>query len=265
MKADSRILAKGLKILELIGRARNGTTALELRDLLGIHKVSVYRYLSVFTREGYVEKREDGRYWLGPKILELASLALDSLEVRKVAHPLIAALSEKLQITTHLAQLSGSEIVYIDKVETAHSLPLYSRIGKKAPVYCTALGKAILAFLPEEWREEILWDVELEARTDRTITDMDALLEELEETRRRGYAVDRGEHEEGIGCVAAPIFDLYGDPVAAISVTDLLRKVQRKQRTLARHVMRTAEEISRRLGWRPPDEKRGDGGVQDRS
>jgi DNA-binding IclR family transcriptional regulator len=251
MKADSRVLRKGLKILELVARAKDGITVVELEELMGIHKVSVYRYLSVFAREGFVEKR-DARYYLGPKILELASLLLDSLEVRKVAHPLLAALSERLQITVHLAQLAGSEVLYIDKIETAHSLPLYSRVGRKAPVYCTALGKAILAFLPEEWREEILRGVELKPYTDRTLTDMDSLIEELEETRRRGYAVDLGEHEEGIACVATPIFDFYGDPMAAVSVTDLIRKVQGKEEVLARHVMQTAEEISRRLGWRSP-------------
>jgi len=243
-----------LKVLDLIAQARSGATVEELRSQLGLHRVSLYRYLGVLTRVGFVEKKE-GRYWLGPKVLELASILLDRLEIRKVAHPFLAELSERLQITVHLAQLAGTEILYIDKIETAHSLPLYSRIGKKAPVYCTALGKVLLAFMSAKRREVILSRVDFKPCTHRTITDPEHLRKELETIRKQGYALDAGEHEEGIACVAAPIFDLYGNPVAAISVTDLARKLLPNEKDLAQEVLKTAGAISLQLGGSIPGGK----------
>jgi len=244
----SRIFEKGLEILELIAKTPDGITINALKESLKLHRTSVYRYLKVLLNMGYVEKK-DTKYVLGPKALELASLYLCRLDVRRIAHPHLVQLAEKLQVTVHLAQLAGPEAIYIDKVETHHSLPLYSRVGRKVPLHCTALGKALLAFSSPERREILLGQLELKPCTNRTITDPKRLLLELEEVRQKGYAVDRGEHEEGISCIAAPVFDLTGEVVAALSATDLSRKILNNEGVYSKEVQRTAQTISRALGW----------------
>jgi DNA-binding IclR family transcriptional regulator len=243
----SRIFERGLEILGLIANKRAGVTVDELCEEIRLHRTSVYRYLGALVREGYVD-RKNGKYVLGTKVLELASLFLERLDVRETAHPLLVELAEKLHATVHLAQLAGPEIIYIDKIETHRSLPLYSRIGKKAPAYCTALGKALLAFIPPERLQLILRQMTFKPYTDRTVTDPGRFFEELQEVKRTGYAVDKGEHEEGIFCVAAPIFDFYGEPVASVSVTDLMRNSLDKENRYVKEVTRTAWQISFALG-----------------
>lgn len=243
----SLVFEKGLETLELIAARTEGVTALELGDLLCAHRSTVYRYLNVLVSKGYVENK-NGSYTLGPKVLELASLYLERLDVRKVAHPFLIELAEKLQVTVHLAQLAGPEILYIDKVETHRSLPLYSRVGRKAPVYCTGLGKALLAFTHPERIQIILNQIRFKAYTRNTITDRKKLLEELCAIRKKGYAVDREEHEEGISCIAAPIFDFCNEPIAAISITDLSRKILPNETLYSKEVLHVAEAISSSLG-----------------
>ncbi|MGY4706709.1 IclR family transcriptional regulator [Candidatus Bipolaricaulota sp. J31] len=243
----SRVFEKGLEALELIAGNVDGLGVVELGQLLQCHRSTVYRYLTVLVHKGYVEKK-NGRYTLGSRVLELASLYLERLDVRKVAHPFLIELAERLQVTVHLAQLAGSEILCIDKIETHRSLPLYSRIGRKAPVYCTGLGKALLAFSPEEKVRIILDQVELIPHTQNTITEREVLLKELRRIREVGYAVDREEHEEGIACIAAPILDFYNEPVAAVSVTDLSRKILRNEAIYAKEVLKVAEAISKAVG-----------------
>ncbi len=233
--------------MEKIARARQGLSVQELEKEIELHRSSIYRYLSVLKESGYV-KRENGRYQLGFKVLELAFLLLDRLDIRKIAHPYLIELSEITQATVHLCQLDGAEVVYLDKVETSRSLPLYSRIGGRAPAYCTGVGKALLAFLPPKRLERVLGQITFKHYTDRTITDKERLLRELAETKRRGYALDKEEHEEGIQCVAAPIFGFTGEPIASISVTDIARKIVGKEKELAAEVVRIAKGISHAMG-----------------
>lgn len=220
---------------------------MELAARSEIHRSTIYRYLSVLVQKGYV-KNKNGKYSLGPRFLELASLFLERLNVRAVAHSYLVKLAESLHVTVHLGQLEGHEVLYIDKVETYRSLPLYSRVGRKVPAHCTALGKALLAFSAPEKVEMLLKQMDFRAYTDRTIVDPEALLKELWETKARGYAVDREEHEEGIACIAAPIFDFYGEPVAAVSITELSRELLKNEHAYAREVVKAAMDISRKMG-----------------
>jgi len=242
------VLRRGLELLELIAKSRRGLSVAEIEVAVPLHRSSIYRYLNTLVSCGYLERAKEGRYRLGPKVLELAGLALDHLDIREVAHPLLIELSEAADATVHLCRLDGTEVVYLDKVETHRSLPLYSRIGGRAPAYCTGVGKALLAFLPPERLKSILEQIQFKKITTNTIVDRNKLLAELAATRQRGYAVDRGEHEEGIYCVAAPVFDLYGEPIASVSVTDIARKIKGKEDWYAQKVMTVAKSISRALG-----------------
>jgi len=249
--ADAKILEKGLKLLEELAQSAEGKSAVELAELLGIHKTSVYRYLNTLLEMGYIRTDGNGAYHLGNKILELGSHMLRRMPLREVAHPFLVKLSAETQKTVHLCVLDGAEVVYLDKVESQRSLPIISRIGSRAPAYCTGVGKALLSSLPSDQVVEILRKTPLAKRTETTITDPVQLLEELKQTRERGYAIDNCEHEEGIKCFAAIIKGYGGETVGAISITGLKREFDDRQEAekLSEEVKRAAVAISQALGY----------------
>jgi len=246
----SRILSKGLRLLEALAEHPDGIRPPGIASELGLHRSSVYRYLNPLVEMGFAEKRGDGSYELGRRVLELATLHLERIDLRSIARATLIRLCEETSATVHLCQLDGPEVVYLDKVETARTLPLYSRIGGRAPAFCTGVGKALLAFLHPERQAQVLEQVEFRPYTKNTIRSASDLRKELARIRERGYAVDRGEHEEGVYCVAAPIFDYSGEPVGSISATDLGRKVARDEPRYRDPVLRASASISRRLGFR---------------
>jgi len=172
------------------------------------------------------------------------------MPLRETAHPFLVKLSAETQKTVHLCVLDRHDVVYIDKVESQRSLPMMSRIGSRAPAYCTGVGKALLSTLPAEQVISLLQGITLEKRTAPMITDSMQLLEELKLTAGRGYAIDNGEHEEGIKCFAAPIKGFGGDVAGAISVTGLKRDLDddREAARMISAVRNTAREISQKLG-----------------
>ncbi len=248
--ADAKILEKGLKLLEELVQSAEGKTALELADLLGIHKTSVYRYINTFIRMGYIRADGNGAYHVGNKILELGSQMLRRMPVRETAHPFLVKLSAETQKTVHLCVLDGAEVIYLDKVESQRSLPMMSRIGSRAPAYCTGVGKALMSTLSTDQVLGLLKRTHLEKRTEMTITDPIKLLEELQLTKERGYAIDNGEHEEGIKCFAASIEGYGGEIVGAVSITGLKREFDDSiaSKRMITAIKKAAAEISQALG-----------------
>jgi len=248
---DAKILAKGLRLLEELAQSAEGMTAVGLAESIGIHKTSVYRYLNTLLQAGYIQTNGDGRYHLGNKILELSSQLLRRMPLRETAHPFLVKLSAETQKTVHLCVLDEHDVVYIDKVESQRSLPMISRIGSRAPAYCTGVGKALLSSLPTDQVVSLLQGITLEKRTTTTITDPMQLLEELKVTAERGYAVDNGEHEEGIKCFAVTIRGYGGETVGAISITDLKREFDgaEEAETMIVALKKVVAEISRGLGY----------------
>jgi len=169
----------------------------------------------------------------------------------ETARPFLLKLSAETEQTVHLCVLDGPEVVYLDKIETPRSLPMMSRIGGRAPAYCTGVGKALLSGLPTDQVVSLLRRFPPPRKTAATITDPLQLLEELRATAARGYAIDNGEHEEGIKCVAALVRGNGGDIVAAISLTGLRRELDQQEEfeRMAAAITRTASEISRALGY----------------
>jgi len=246
--SSSEVFRRGLELFESVAKSRHGMSIEELAKARGMHRSSVYRYVGPLLQAGYVQKGEDGRFHLGPKILELSSLALEKLDVRNIAHPLLIQLSEATNATVHLARLDGSEVVYLDKVETHRSLPIVSRIGSRAPVYCTGLGKAVLAFLPAERLNGVVSQLHFKRFTKNTIASVKELLKDLSLVREQGYALDNEEHEENISCVAFPVFDLYEEPIAAVSVTAVAREINGKRSWYIEQLKQVAEGLSRTFG-----------------
>jgi DNA-binding IclR family transcriptional regulator len=248
---DAKILTKGLNLLEELAQSADGMTAVGLSESIGIHKTSVYRYLNTLLRAGYIQTNGDGRYHLGNKILELGSQLLRRMPLRETAHPFLIELNDDTQMTVHLCVLDRQDVIYIDKIESHRTLPIMSRIGSRAPAYCTGVGKALLSSLPTDQVVSLLQGITLEKRTATTITDRMQLLEALKVTAERGYAIDNGEHEEGIKCFAAPIRGYGGDIVGAISITGLKREfdAEGESEKMIAAVKKTVAEISRELGY----------------
>lgn len=243
---------RAMAILDILEAAGQGLGVTEIGARVGLHKSTVYRLLATLARRGYVEQDPDTeRYALGLRLIELGGAVLDRLELRDLARPFLKRLMETSQEVAHLVVLQGGEVVYIDKVECPGPIRMYSQLGRRAPAHATAVGKAILAYLPPAEAEAII-NRGLARRTPYTITDPDRLRAELALVRQRGYAFDNEENELGIRCVGGPIFNHRGKVVAAFSVSGLaVRMAQEKMEKLAALVRRTSQEISAKLGYHP--------------
>jgi len=185
-------------------------------------------------------------------VLSLSKSFLERLDLPELAKAGLRELSRASQETAHLAVLEGTDMLYIDKVDSPQSVRMHSVIGTRNPLYCTAMGKAILAFLPPEERDTLLDEITLTPRTSRTITDKAALATHLERVRVRGFAIDDMENEEGIRCVGAPIFDHTGSVTAAVSISGpAYRLSDSRLQELSALVAGIGEAISGKLGYPP--------------
>jgi DNA-binding IclR family transcriptional regulator len=247
--AVSTTVAKALTIVEaLAGQAEQGISLAELSAALSMPKSTVHRYLTTLTQLELAERWGVDRFRLGTKVIELAGSFLANSDLRNESQADLDTLASQTQETIHLAVPSGAEVVYIAKVESKHALRMYSYIGARLPMYCTALGKAILAFGPPGRTKEIVAR-KLKPRTPRTITSPEALESELETIRLQGFALDDEENEVGIRCVSAPIFDYTRLAVAAMSISGPSDRMDRRRcAELAPLVREAAQRVSRRMG-----------------
>ncbi|AWN15421.1 IclR family transcriptional regulator [Salinisphaera sp. LB1] len=234
----------------------------------GLPKATVNRLLATLGGQGLVRlDAEDRCYRPGFGLLSLAAGTWAGLDIRRAAAPEMAALLAELGETVHLAVLEGDEIIYLDKLESTQSIRLFSAVGKRAPVYCTGIGKAVLAERPEAEREAVIAGLEPIAYTPHTLTSPAALRTELATIRRRGCAYDMEEHEEGIRCVAAAIRNFRGEPVAGLSVTATASRLgrQRMAEEVQPRVRAAGARISAALGHLPgtPGAADGPAGITD--
>lgn len=242
-------------ILDAVGKHPQGVAIKDLSGALGLPKGTVHRILSSLAYFGYVRQdRETRNYLLGLKLLELGAQLGSQLDLRRVAEPILRELADKTGEAAHMVILDHNEIIYIDKIEARQpsgGLVMSSRVGGRNPAHSCAVGKALLAHLPEESLDRLIREKGLAQRTANTITDPRQLKEHMALVRRQGYAVDEEENERGIRCLAAPVFDARGEAVAAVSVSGPAVRVTRKmlQDVFRKEVVGAAAEISRRLGF----------------
>ncbi|ADQ06242.1 transcriptional regulator, IclR family [Caldicellulosiruptor hydrothermalis 108] len=249
--SNIQVLERAINILELLGEKPKGIGISEISRELNLPKSTVHRILDTLLQKGYVEKNmENDKYKLGLRIVELSNKILSNMELRNEAHPYLEELMNYSNEVVHLCVLRDGEMVYIDKVECPNPIRLYSQIGRRVPVHCTAVGKATLAFLPREEVISILQRKGMSRRTKNTITDMQKLLNQLEEIRELGYAVDDVENEEGVRGIGAPVFNYTGRVVAAISIAGPVSRITKERiPDLAEKLKETAQKISERLGY----------------
>ncbi|MCL6632264.1 MAG: IclR family transcriptional regulator [Alicyclobacillus herbarius] len=241
---------KALLLLEVISDYPRGVAITELSSRTGMYKSTIHRLLGTLMKRGFVEQDgQSGRYKLGYTLLDLGMRLLASIDLRSEALPHLQELARQANEVVHLALLDQGEVVYIEKVETPQTIRMHSRVGKRVPVHATGLGKAILAFLPIEEVQALIRRYGLPKLTEFTVTDEQTLLESLERIRQLGYAIDVEEHELGICCVAAPIFDNAGQVVAACSVSGPRQRLDpARLQELSPVVVQTGRRISERLG-----------------
>lgn len=222
----------------------------ELAEVLGTHKSTVLRTLQLLERYGWVRREGDlPVFSLGLRLVGLSNSILDDLDIRKVARPQLDRLGSGTKETVHLGVMDGTEMVYLDKVESVHPVRMYSRIGARAPLHCTGVGKVLLAYTPvEDWPA-----LELRRFTDRTIVDREDLVDAGADIRGRGWGWDEEEHEDGVRCIAAPVFGPDHEIMAAVSVSVPTSRLSAKQ--LRSHVsllLDVTGRISASLGGAAP-------------
>ncbi|GLS45665.1 IclR family transcriptional regulator [Methylobacterium brachythecii] len=245
---DSTLL-KGLTVLEHIAASDAPRGVSELARALQLTKSNVHRTLQTLVAAGYVRATPSGTYECTLKLFELASSVLSRVDVRQVAERFMRSLAEQTQETIHLSLLDKAEVIYLHKIESAHPVRAYSSIGGRAPAYCVASGKALLAY--QEGALVHLSDP-LAAHTSRTITDLDTLRQELEQVRVQGFAINRGEWREGVCGLAAIVHDAMGKPVAAIGISGPADRLDPTAlRRFSDVVVDAARGLSRALGYNP--------------
>jgi IclR family transcriptional regulator, KDG regulon repressor len=239
----SQTLARGLRLLQAIADGGEGVAVRELARSAALPRSIVQRLLHTLEAEGFLERHPSQvGYRLSIKLWGLGCAAVRRLTVRDVARPYLEALSARTSEMTKLGVLDDTDVVYIDRVECPLAVRAYVPIGGRAPAHSVATGKAILAFLPREKMRG--------GARGRDGGQSKSLQAEFEQIRRRGYAVNRGEWEQAVGAIAAPIFDAQGDAVASIGIIlPSHRLTAAKATQMGVWTATAAAEISRKLGY----------------
>lgn len=244
---------RAMLILETLGTNKDGAGITSIAIETGLHKSTVHRLLSTLMQSGYVEKEvKSDVYRLSAKILALASSVLDRMDIRKISKPYIRILAESVGEVVHLSILDGDEAVYIDKEESSKpgSIRMHSQIGRRVPLYCTAVGKVLLSRTDDNLIKELLSNKEMIKFTQNTIGNIEEFINEVIKARFEGYAMDNIEHEEGIRCIAAPVHDRNGKVVAAISISGPIFYItEERLPELKETILRISRDISAQLGY----------------
>lgn len=256
-RGENGTVGKALEVLDRVAAFGRPVRFAELLAGSPFPKATLYRLLQTLVRqEMLVHDPQAGTYTPGIRLLRLAHAAWRQSSLAPVARPHLRRLSRAVEETVHLAQLDGGQVLYLDKLNAARPVEMFSEAGKVGPAYCTGVGKAMLAFLDDAALETALSRQSFHRFTDATLTEPATLRTELARIRARGFATDAEEHEPGIICVAAPILGGSGRVLGAVSVTSttLRRSLDDLQRAVPL-VRRTAEEIAAdAASWRFPDE-----------
>ena len=243
-------LDRALSIIEVLADHPEGMTIKHIVQLMGLPKSSVFRILLTLAERNYAMRDEKtGRYALSARLLWLAHRAVGEHNVIEKALDQMRDLRDLHKETVCICTLLGDQLVVLEQVLGLHAFKFTLDVGMHAPLHCNAPGKCLLAFVPDDRRDGLLNTIELKQYTPNTVTSSDQLRHELEEIRRLGYAVDRGEMIEGAHCVSAPVLDRHRFPVAAIWTTGPSDRMPMSMFTeIGPSVMACANRISRRLG-----------------
>jgi DNA-binding IclR family transcriptional regulator len=249
-------VGKALEVLDQVAAFGRPVRFSELLAASPFPKATLYRLLQTLTRQGMLSHEDDrGTYALGVRLVRLAHAAWRQSSLAPIARPHVDALARDVGETVHLAQLDHAQVLYVDKRNAREPVEMYSQAGKVGPAYCTGVGKAMLAFLPEAELAAAISQQSFHRFTPSTLADEAALRAELAAIRARGFAFDREEHEPGIICAAVPILSAGGTVLGAVSVTGTTGRTSLKAlEGLVPRIRAAAEAIAAEAeSWRFPE------------
>lgn len=224
----------------------------DLSERLSMDKATVHRLISTIKYAGYVNQNQDNKkYSNSLKLLAMGNRVMEKTGLKHIARPFLEDLAEKTEETINLSIRVGSNVIYIDKIESSSTIKVGISIGTSVPGYCTGMGKAVLAYLPEEELNQIMKNVNYEKFTKHTAENLQDLKEKLYEIKNNGYSMDDEEYVDGLVSFGAPIFDYHGNPIAAISISSPKFRYEKNKHfeIYTRLVVETAYKISKQLGY----------------
>ena len=226
-ESTSTAVERALSMLELVSESTNGLTNSDLSRRLKIPKSSASYILRVLENRAYLSRAEGGKYRLGLKIMDLTGSALPQQDVREIAKPVMAEFLRKTHLPeAHIAVLDNGRAVYVEKAEGEKSfIKMDIWVGHRLPVHTTAIGKVLVAYLPDDEILAILKLRGMEKKTKRSIIDPQKFLREATRVRKYGFAVDDEENAAGVRCIAAPIFDVSGKVVATLGTSSIIMHI----------------------------------------
>lgn len=212
-------VGKALYILDLVASFDTPPRFFDIEKISPFPKATTHRLLATLISQNMLVLDNNGYYSLGSRLIKLANKSWKSASIAPLAAPVIDELSKASGMTIHLAKIDNGQVLYLDKRNANRFVQMFSDAGKVAPVYCTGIGKSILAFSPKHKIDRIISQQSFFKYTENTISSADELLRELEDIRKTGFSFDREEHETGIVCIAIPILSKAGEAIAGISIT----------------------------------------------
>jgi IclR family acetate operon transcriptional repressor len=249
---DITALQRGLRLLHLFCESPLGLTAKQVAGLSRLPVSTVHRFLANLVAAGFLSRDREGNHQLGIACFAIGQAAVAQLDIRRVSRPYLQELNRQTRETIHLTVLHGLSAVYVEKLDSPEPLRIHSRIGATVPLYCTAVGKVMLAYMPADEQERVLAGLVLKRLTANSVGSLQELKAELYRVRKNGYACDLEEHELHIRCVAAPIWDHSGSVQSSLSITaPTVRMPVTRLRQLAPLIQAAGLQISRELGYRP--------------
>ena len=246
-------IEKASEVLALFDREHSEWGVREVAEALDLAKSSAHDLLTSLEQVGLLGKNDEGRYRLGWRLVTLSETLLATTELRREARPIMEELADQYRETIHLAVLDDTKVVYVDKLEGKQAVRVeLTSLGTRLYAHCSALGKVLLAYQPEEKVRRIIKVEGLPQFTANTITDAAELEQTLAKVRKQGYATDQEEILPDLCCIGAPIYNHMGQAMAAISMSIPAYRFQRSQVEFLKAVMRTGKLISERLGYYGP-------------
>jgi DNA-binding IclR family transcriptional regulator len=247
-KTASRVL----DILSLFASENEPISVSRISQELNAPKSSTYEILETMVMKEFLDFDPNiKKYKPGIKLFEVGTSSLSNTDLIKDTRPYLENLVKRTGETAFLSVPSGQEIVYLDKVEGLSSVRTTASLGTRLPMYLTGLGKAILAAYPNEKIAEVTKDIKYEPVNENSIKNFNSLMQNIKQTRERGYAIDNREREEDIYCIAVPIYDYSNQPIAAISVAGLVTRMQEENaKEYSVYLVNSAMELSRRFGYK---------------
>jgi DNA-binding IclR family transcriptional regulator len=246
-----KVLDKSLSVLDVLFQNNAPMSIMEISKKLGIYPSTIHRILDTLKYRGYVEQNSDNqKYLLGLKLVELGMARYHQINLVKEASPFLKELVAECNETVHLGVLDHEEVLYIAKRDSAQTIGMVSRVGRRAPLYSTGLGKILLAYVTEKERKRTIAHIKIQRFTKNTITDKKELKKELEQVRKQGFAFDKEENEKEVYCIAVPIKNYRGKVIAALSVSSPTYRINaQRKKFLEKSILGIGRKISKRLGY----------------